>query len=113
VQEEANDPVARQFAAYNDRDLTRFLGCYAAQVVIEDATGEVLMRGRDEMEEVYGDLFENSPLLSAKLAARIRVGDYVVDEEIVEGRATSPDVLHAVVIYHVEDDVIDHVRFIR
>jgi hypothetical protein len=81
--------------------------------VIEDATGNVLMRGRDAMRAVYADLFRDSPNLHAEIATRIRVGDYVIDEEVVTGGRGSPEPMRVAVIYHVDGDLIDHVRLIR
>jgi hypothetical protein len=42
---EVTDVVDRQVAAYRDRDLERFLACYAADVKIKDFDGNVLMDG--------------------------------------------------------------------
>jgi hypothetical protein len=42
---EATDVVDRQVAAYRDRDLKRFLGCYAPGVRVRDFDGNVLMDG--------------------------------------------------------------------
>ncbi len=110
---ESNDPVALQVDAYNGRDLEAFLGCYSPNTVIEDAIGNVVMRGRDAMRAVYGELFRDSPNLHAEIATRIRVSDYVIDEEVVTGRLESPEPLRVAAIYHVAGDVIDHVRLIR
>ena len=107
------DPVARQVSAYNRRDLDAFLECYAAAVVIEDAHGDVVMEGADAVRGAYGELFANSPELHVEIAMRIRVGEYVIDEEIVTGRRASPDAMRVAAIYHVGDGVIDRVRFIR
>ena len=108
-----NGPVERQVDAYNRRDLDAFLACYAPDTVIEDAAGTVVIRGHKAMRDVYDELFRSSPDLRAEIATRIRVGDYVVDEERITGRRGSTEELRVVVIYHVENDVIDHVRLVR
>ena len=105
--------MARQVDAYNAHDLTAFLDCYAPDTVIEDATGGIVMQGRDAIAAAYGELFRNSPNLHVEIATRIRVGDYVIDEEVVTGRRGSPDALRVAVVYHVADWLIDHVRVIR
>ena len=51
------DPVEEQLEAYNARDLERFLACYADDVVVEGATGEVVMSGQDAMRRAYGTMF--------------------------------------------------------
>jgi hypothetical protein len=107
------DAVARQVSAYNRRDLDAFLECYTADVVIENAQGDVVMDGRAAMRAAYGELFADSPALHVEIATRIRIGEYVIDEEIVTGRHASPDAMRVAAIYHVADDLIDRVRFIR
>jgi hypothetical protein len=106
------DSVERQVRAYNDHNIEEFVACYARAVVIEDADGSVLVRGREEMREHYGRIFDRLPDLHAEIVSRIRVGSYVVDEEHVTGRLNED--LRAVAIYHLDEDgLIDHVRFLR
>ncbi len=98
--------VAAQVDAYNARDLDRFLKCYSPDAVIEDGSGQVLMRG------VYGQLFAQSPELHCEIRQRIRVGPYVVDEEAITGfhLAGFPTEVHAAAVYRVEGDRIVYVR---
>src|SRR5213080_3369353 len=44
-------PVTEQLDAYNARDLDRFVACYTDDVIVEDAAGNVLMRGADGLRE--------------------------------------------------------------
>lgn len=105
------DPVQEQLEAYNARDLERFIACYTPDVVIEDGAGNLLMRGHDAMRERYGPMFAQFPELHCRIVTRIRIGDYVVDEERITGRAPSEQ--HAVAIYRLAGDSIAHVRFLR
>lgn len=106
------DAIERQERAYNAHDLDAFVGCYAEDVVVEDADGKVVMSGRDDMRERYGRLFAASPDVRAEVVTRIRVGSYVIDEELVTGLSGGD--LHAVAIYRLgADGSIDHVRFLR
>jgi len=107
------DPVERQVEAYNRRDIDAFLSCYTPDAVLEDATGTVVMQGHDTMRATYSALFRASPDLRAKIATRIRVGEYVIDEERITGARGSADEIRVVAIYHVANDVIDRVRLIR
>lgn len=107
------DPVERQVDAYNRRDIDAFLSCYARDAVVEDATGTVVMQGHDAMRAAYSELFRTSPDLRAEIATRIRLGEYVIDEERVTGRRGSAEEIRVVVVYHVAKDVIDRVRLIR
>ena len=108
-----SDPVKRQVDAYNRKDIDEFVACYSPDVVIEDATGAIVMRGHDAMRAAYSKLFRASPNLQAEIATRILVGEYVIDEERITGRRGSVAEIRVVAIYHVADDVIDHVRVIR
>lgn len=106
------DAVERQLRAYNARDADAFAECYAKDVVVEDLDGDVVMRGRDEVWRLYGELFATHPKLSAEISSRIRVGSWVVDEERVEGLEEGE--VHAVAIYRLgKDGLIEHVRFLR
>lgn len=69
------DVIDAQIDAYFARDLERFVACYAPDVVITNAAGEVLAEGHDAVRQTYGGLFENSPQLGGRIANRIVVGD--------------------------------------
>jgi hypothetical protein len=105
------DPVQAQLDAYNARDLERFIACYTPDVRIEDGAGNLMMQGHAAMRERYGPMFAQYPQLHCRLASRIRIGDYVVDEERITGRA--PEEQHAVAIYRLAGDLIAHVRFLK
>jgi hypothetical protein len=106
-----NDPVDAHVQAYNDRDLDRFIACYSADCVIEDARDAVVARGHDELRARFKQVFDASPDLHCEILHRARVGDYVVDEERITGRVGGDQ--HGVVVSHVSRGVIDHQRFIR
>ncbi len=108
---DVTEVVERQIAAFRDRDLERFLGCYAAGVKIRDFDGNVLMDGPEAMRGQYGPLFRDSPQLSVDIPRRMVAGDYVVDEESLSGfiLAGFPQELHAVVVYRVQDGLIHDV----
>jgi hypothetical protein len=108
---EAADVVDRQVAAYCDRDLERFLGCYAAGVRVKDFDGNVLMDGLEAMRGQYGPMFRDSPQLRAEIPCRIVAGDYVIDEEDISGMVVAgfPPTMHAVAIYRVRDGLIHDV----
>ncbi len=108
---EATDVVDRQLAAYRDRDLERFLACYAADVKVKDFDGNVLMDGLEAMRGQYGPLFRDSPQLRVDIARRIVAGDYVIDEEDASGMVMAgfPPTMHAAVLYRVRDGLIHDV----
>jgi hypothetical protein len=108
---ETTDVVDRQVAAYRDRDLERFLACYAADVKVKDFDGNVLMDGLEAMRGQYGPLFRDSPQLRADIPRRIVAGDYVIDEEYGSGivMAGFPSEEHIAVVYRVRDGLIHDV----
>jgi hypothetical protein len=112
--EEAMDPVQGQLEAFNARDLERFLSYYAPHTRIEDGAGNLVVEGHDGMRGFYGPAFANSPTLHAEVVSRIRVGNYIVDEERITGIVAEgfPPELHSAVVYHVDDDLITHVRLL-
>jgi hypothetical protein len=105
------DPVDDHVEAYNKRDLERFIACFSANCVIEDARGAALARGHADLRQHFGRVFDESPALHCEILHRARVGDYVVDEEKITGRVGGDQ--HGVVVSHVSGGVIDHQRFIR
>jgi hypothetical protein len=110
MSEATEDSVERQVRAYNEHDVDEFVACYAEAVVIEDADGSILVRGREQIRDHYGQIFDRLPDLHAEVVSRIRVGSYVIDEERVTGRADGD--LHTAAVYHLDDGLIDHVRFL-
>lgn len=107
----AGDAVERQLEAYNRRDAGAFAECFSLGVVVEGADGTVTMRGRDELHDAYGSFFAANPDLHADVLTRIRIGRFVVDEELLTGRPSGD--LRAVAIYHLDDiGLIDQVRFL-
>ena len=108
---DVTEVVDRQLAAFRDRDLERFMGCYASGVKIRDFDGNVLMDGPEAMRGQYGPLFRDSPQLDVEIPGRMVAGDYVVDEENLSGfvLAGFPTEMHAIVLYRVRDRLIQDV----
>jgi hypothetical protein len=106
------DAVERQLSAYNAHDVDEFTECYATDVVLEDADGDQLLRGRDQLRTRYAQLFAESPDLHAEVLTRIQVGSFVVDEERVTGGPRGD--VHAIAVYRLNaDGLIDRVQFLR
>jgi hypothetical protein len=106
-----DDPVEEHIQAYNARDLERFVACFSADCVMEDARGAVVARGHADLRELFERVFAESPELHCEVVHRTRVGEYVVDEEHITGRSGGEQ--RVVVISHVGAGVIDHQRVIR
>lgn len=108
---EATDVVDAQIDAYFARDLERFVACYAPDVVITNAAGEVLAEGHQALRRMYGPLFENSPQLGGRIVNRLAVGNFVADHEQIEGfnLPESPSSIQAIAVYQVADAKISRV----
>jgi hypothetical protein len=107
----SEDVVQEQLDTYNAHDLERFVACYAPDVLVEDGQGNEICRGIENFRLRYHWLFAHHPDVHAEVVHRIRVADYVVDEEQVTGRG--PETQHVVAIYRIVDNRIVHVRFLR
>ena len=106
------DQVQAQLDAYNARDIDAFMACYADDVIIEDADGNIISQAQEPMRARYGAMFAQYPELHCTLVTRVRIGDHVIDEEHVTGRV--PNLVHAVAIYRLAaDGRIARVRFLR
>jgi hypothetical protein len=111
---EATDAVDGQIAAFRGRDLEGFLSFYAGGVKVRDFDGNVLMDGLEAMRGQYGPLFRDSPQLSVEIPHRIATGNYVIDEEDISGfiLAGFPPAMRVVVVYQVQDGLIQDVVFL-
>lgn len=108
----ASDVVDEQISAYNRRDLDGFVACYADDAKVVQPDGSLLASGQNEIRARYGELFEHSPDLQAEIRNRIEVGDVVIDEERVTGFVLPgmPPEIHAAVVYHVSNGLIQNVH---
>jgi hypothetical protein len=101
------DPVSAQADAFNAHDLEAFVACYAPHVTVRSGDGEVVLDGIDAVRARYDEWFTRLPDLHAEIRGRLRVGDWVVDEERLTLRLG--EVLRGLVAYHLAGDVIDAV----
>jgi len=105
--------VAGQLAAYNARDLERFLGFYVDDVPVGTfPSGEVLEdRSGPAFRDRYRELFDSYPDLHAKLVTRVVHGRIVIDHELVTG-ITPGESRAAVAMYEVGREKIERVWFV-
>lgn len=112
IDEKVAYPVKKQLEAYNNRNLSDFVSCFADDVKLYRLqTGELFCDGRDNFIALYGDMFSKSPNLHCEVVKRITCGNFVIDEEIVNGLRGNDNV-HATAIYEVKDSVIIKAWFI-
>jgi hypothetical protein len=103
------DIIDEQLAAYNARDLERFVRCYADTYVMQDGFGNSLCAGPDGLRALFGAVFAGSPALHCELVSRMQAGAWTVDQEHITGFVLTgfPEENHAVVAHHVADGKID------
>lgn len=105
--------VQRQLNAYNARDLEAFLATYSDDVTVGGLDeGKVTLKGRAAMAERYGNLFQKSPELHARIHRRIALGEWVIDQEEARG-LEGGKTANVVAIYRVRDGKIRQVWFAR
>jgi hypothetical protein len=102
--------VQRQFEAYNDHDLGRFVATYSDTVKIFRLPSLVpSISGKAQLAEFYSTNRFNVPTLRAELVNRIVLGNKVVDHERVSG--LHADTVEVIAVYEVGRDLIERVWF--
>jgi len=103
--------VQRQLDAYNARDLARFVAEYAPDVAIYRLPAtQPAIRGRQALADFYAAERFNRPALHAHIAARMVLGNKVIDHEQISGLADG--VLELAAIYEVAHGKIQTVWFV-
>lgn len=103
--------VQQQVNGYNARDIEAFLEPYAEDVQVYIYPGQWQYTGKEAMRTRYRTMFEKTPQLHCEIVERIVMGNVVIDQERVTGRAEGP--LQAVAIYTVQNGKISRVEFVR
>jgi len=71
---------------------------------------KLIMKGKEEMRKNYSKKFDDTPNLHCELLGRIVQGNVVIDKERVQ---FTDKIVEAVAIYHIENNKIKKVYFIR
>ena len=103
--------IDAQIAAYNARDLEKFLGYYSDDVVLIDYPDQVTQSGKEAMRASYKKNFED-PDIRAAMKKRIVFGKFIVDHEQLT-RAPAPGMIESVVIYEIKGGKIVRVTFLN
>jgi hypothetical protein len=107
--EAAVDVVERQLAAYNARDLARFLACYSEGVTAWRVPAlEPALRGRAQFADFYATQRFNREGLRAVILNRMVLGPRVIDHERIFGVRDAP--FEVAVAYEVVDGLIVRVH---
>jgi imidazolonepropionase-like amidohydrolase len=104
------DLAQRQLNGYNFRNIDAFLEPYAEDVEVYNFPDELQYKGKDAMRNSYAQMFANTPNLHCELVNRIVQGKMVIDQERVQAGNL---VIEAIAIYHIENEKIQKVYFIK
>ncbi|MBK8368227.1 MAG: nuclear transport factor 2 family protein [Bacteroidetes bacterium] len=110
IEETPTALVQRQLNGYNCRNIMSFLETYADDVEIYTFPDQLLYKGKDELRKNYSKKFEDTPNLHCELLGRMVQGNIVIDKERVQ---VNNDIIEAIVIYHIENNKIKKVYFVR
>ena len=101
-----------QLNGYNARNIEAFLAPYSDSTTIYDqASGKLLMQGKEQMRQRYTGIFEKATELHCQLVNRIVMGNTVIDHERITGMGEKP--FEAVAVYTIANGKIVKVSFIR
>ena len=104
----ASDLVTAQIEAYNNKDLKRNLDLFSETFqMIQLPGGEVLLDGKEDCEEMYRNLFENSPGLRAEITNRIDYDNKVILLETIYGRYGSSEGRKQLIMFEVIENKIE------
>lgn len=111
---QSNSPlevVDRQLQAYNARDIDAYCALFAddAVVVRVGNPDREVARGIAAIREFYTARFRSTGL-SCRIKARMSLGDFVIDHEVVTG--IRPEVVQVIAIYEVRESLIRAIRII-
>jgi hypothetical protein len=100
--------------AYNSRDIESFMSVINDDIeLFEFGSNNPYAKGRDEVRELYIDLFEASPGLNSTIMKRIVFENKVIDHEMIVNRRGSPNPYEMVIIYELKDQKIYKITAIR
>lgn len=107
------DFVLKQVDAYNSRDIEKFSLFFSEQIQVwMDGKDQPILTGLEELKNIYGKAFDESPELNAKVIDIKVTDDTVTLKEQIKGRAGHEGIIEANVLYNIIDDKIVEMRFL-
>jgi hypothetical protein len=106
--------LGQQMLAYNNKSLTDMMVLFDDHIIISDFnTGATLINGISECENMYAELFKNSPNLHADLLSAIYFENKMIVHENIYGRNGTAEVTEQVIIFEVTQGKINKISLIR
>ncbi|MCH8545246.1 MAG: nuclear transport factor 2 family protein [Cryomorphaceae bacterium] len=110
----AVEVVQKQLEAYNAKNLEAFVAVFHPEAALYNlGSDKPIAKGKAELMEVYGRLFEQSPNLRSDVVSRTVIGSKVMDYEVITGRNNQSEPMYLVAIYEVEAGLIRRCYFVR
>ncbi|MBD2753256.1 nuclear transport factor 2 family protein [Spirosoma validum] len=106
--------VQQQIDGWNTHDAVKFTASYADTTTLYTFPDQVLARFRShkEIEDYYTKVFKDNPNLHCDVANQMVTGNTVIVHEKISGWTNRPN-FDTLVIYHIENDKIVSVHFVR
>ena len=106
--------VQKQLDAYNSKDLDAFVAVFHPDAELYNlGDDQAIAQSKEELVEVYGRLFAQSPNLRSDVISRTVIGNKVMDYEVITGRNKQSEPMYLVAIYEVEQGKIRRCYFVR
>ena len=104
--------VQAQLDTYNNHDIEGFSTLFAenAEIFMNIGDAEPRMKGRAQIKERYGKMFEENPQNKSTLMGRMVQGNFVFDHEWITGRDNEFKIM---AIYEVQNGLIVRAWFVR
>lgn len=113
-EEIATAVVQQQLEAYNAKDIDAFMKVFSEEIAIYNfGESTPIATGKENVREVYANLFQNSPNLHSMVINRSVLGRKVLDYELITGRKGNDELLKLIAIYEVENGLIFKATFVR
>lgn len=104
--------VEKEVAAYNERNIEKFLLCFSEDIEFFNLKdNKKNLSGKIELKQTFEKLFLNSPNLDLKIKTRIVSGNYITDLEVVQGAQTYLNGAEVIAINYVENGLIRKIWF--
>jgi hypothetical protein len=102
--------IKKQLDGYNNRNIKKFLNQYSDSIKVYNFIKGISITGKNQMESIYKNLFENNPDLKRKIANTIVKGSTVITNELVTLVKGYTD--KVITIYAIEDGKIQEVYYV-
>jgi len=102
--------TSKQIEAYNNRDLEGNMDLFSDDIkFIQLSNGNILLEGKQAVQEMYKHLLDNSPDLFAEVVKRIDFEDKVVLHEYIHGRHGNKEKMEQVIILEIQNNKISKI----